>query len=127
MNTEIIQKLAECNLLEIVKKYCETDGLINIDMDDIKLILKDKKIINHFNGSIDVSGDINFNFIKNENSYTILVVEGNNRFSLKYTEKIVNSIRESIGENNIIYGYYMNDNMKNNIANVMIINTGEVI
>lgn len=57
----------------------------------------------------------------------ILVIEGNNRFSLKYTEKIVNSIRASIGENNIIYGYYMNDNMKNNIANVMIINTGEMI
>ena len=70
---------------------------------------------------------MNFNFIRNDDSQGLIIVEANDYLTLKSLEKILSSIRKSIGDNvNLIYSVYYNKNIPNNLVYLTVINTGDL-
>ena len=123
IKSEVSEKLKSLGLLEVTKYYLEKDGIINVDCEDVNFLISGKKIINYFYGSINLREDIHFNFVKKEKSNTILLIESGQSISLRDVEKVVNSVRTTLNDTNIIYGAYINDEIVYNQARVLIINT----
>lgn len=111
--------------LDYIYKYMGNNSLITFDEKDLELILYNFDIINFFNGNVYLKNEISFNFIENENSQALIIVEANDNLNLRELEKILSSIRKSIGKNvNIIYSVSYNSNLSNDIIYLTVINTG---
>ena len=125
-NSIIKNKLKEKGL-DYIYKYIGDNSLISFDEKDLELILLYFDIINYYNGNIYLNNEINFNFIRNDDSQGLIIVEANDYLTLKSLEKILSSIRKSIGDNvNLIYSVYYNKNIPNNIVYLTVINTGDL-
>ena len=111
--------------LDYIYKYIGDNPLISFDEKDLELILLYYDIINFFNGNVYLKNEISFNFIENENSQALIIVEANDNLNLRELEKILSSIKKCIGKNvNIIYSVSYNSNLSNDIIYLTVINTG---
>ena len=123
INNEVCEKIMEVGLIDILDNYLEICGLINIDFADVIEVVHQRTIANYFNGNIMLDGPIAFNFVSNNNSKTLLIIEANENFSYKNIERIIKSINEKLNNTEIIYGFYSNEIMALNQARLVIINT----
>ena len=111
--------------LDYIYKYIGDNSLISFDEKDLEYILLYFDIINYYNGNIYLNNEINFNFIRNDDSQGLIIVEANDSLTLKSLEKILSSIRKSIGDNvNLIYSVSYNANIQNDLIYLTVINTG---
>ena len=130
-NTQNVKAIIDTKLkekgLDYIYKYLSNNPLIAFDEKDLELILLHFDIINYYNGNIYLNNEINFNFIRNDDSQGLIIVEANDSLTLKSLEKILSSIRKSIGDNvDLIYSVYYNKNIPNNLVYLTVINTGDL-
>ena len=111
--------------LDYIYKYMGNNSLITFDEKDLELILYNFDIINFFNGNVYLKNEISFNFIENENSQALIIVEANDNLNLRELEKILSSIKQCIGKNvNIIYSVSYNSKLSKDLIYLTVINTG---
>lgn len=127
VNNEVCEKLMEVGLIDILDNYLEICGVINIDFADVIEVVHQRTISNYYNGNITLDGPIAFNFVSNNNSKTLLIIEANNNFSYQNTERIIKSINEKLNNTEIIYGFYSNERIEPNQARIVIVNTVDKI
>lgn len=123
INNEVYEKLMSVGLSDILDNYLEICGLINIDFADVIEVVHQRTIANYFNGNITLDGPIAFNFVSNDKSKTLLIIEANENFSYKNAERIIKSINEKLNNTEIIYGFYSNERIEHNQARLVIVNT----
>ena len=123
IRNEVFESLNEFGLKSILEKYLELDSIINIDFKDIVCIVHESKIANYYNGNVNFNNPISFNFKENKDSKTLLIIEMNSKFQVKNIERLLLSIKEKLKDSLIIYGCYMNEELEDNQAKVLIINT----
>lgn len=123
INNEVYEKLMSVGLSDVLDNYLDIYGIINIDFADVVEVVYQRTIANYFNGNITLDGPITFNFLSNNNSKTLLIIEANENFSYKNIERIIKSINEKLNNTEIIYGFYSNEIMTLNQARLVIINT----
>lgn len=120
---EVCDKLKEVGLLDVVAKMISSPSFISIDFNDIKCVLKDKTIINSFYNKLNINDKINFNFTKCDDSKAIIIVEcGINSIIYKIVN-FLSIVRNSIGKVDISYGIYVDDELKKNEVNLLVIIT----
>jgi len=123
INNEVYEKLMSVGLSDVLDNYLDIYGIINIDFADVVEVVHQRSIANYFNGNITLDGPITFNFLRNNNSKTLLIIEANENFSYKNIERIIKSINEKLNNTEIIYGFYSNERIEPNQARIVIVNT----
>ena len=93
--------LTEHNLVEIIKETISQKSLINIDIDDYKMILRDREIVGYvYQQSLE---NVRVNLFKEvENPDVILYICG--AITLFVTNQVVESLRSQLKNMNCIYG-----------------------
>lgn len=101
--------LNENNLLEEIKRIVNAKNLVNVEMNDFNLILKDREIIGFIN---DQRKDFEIIKLKDgENIFAIVHIEG--ALSIFETNEIINKIRNSFSKDmTIIYSLGSEGNFK---------------
>ena len=96
------QFLEENNLVNEIKNAIESNGLVNVDVDDFNIIMKDREII----GFVNHEGDNDFEIHKLKDLvkvYAVVYVESLK--TLFETNLIINKIKNSFASDmQIIYG-----------------------
>ncbi len=120
---DVYQRLMECGLDSIIDNYLESYSIISIDFDDIIHVVHERKIVNYYNGNINLNNPISFNFIETTDSRTILIVESNSNIKMSDINKVIDTVKEKIKNTCIIFARYNNDRLEDNQIKVLIINT----